>query len=300
MYKITSRWGHANSLSVMWNIGKRCNYDCTYCPSEIHDLTTPHTDIEILKSTVDILSNNDKPVRIMFTGGEPTVHPNFKELLEYIKFKNIAWVSVTSNGTKSAKWYVENEYLWNHFLFSLHFEYNWRRVVDTIIKYKEKSSNFFVNIMAHHEFMNDVKYVVSLFDNLNIKYAIRRIRWVDGDRDVFDDNLYSTEDISWILSKNSTADENCLVNDELLIHANDVIKTHQNKFLGWECYVGIESLMINWDGDVHRATCRVGGSLGNIYNGTYTYPKLPIICSREWCTCAADVYITKINRRLLK
>ena len=30
--------------------------------------------------------------------------------------------------------------------------------------------------------------------------------------------------------------------------------------------------MINWDGDVHRATCRVGGSLGNIYKGTFNKP----------------------------
>ena len=53
--------------------------------------------------------------------------------------------------------------------------------------------------------------------------------------------------------------------------------------------------MINWDGDVHRATCRVGGSLGNIYEGTFQKPKDPIDCTRDWCTCAADINITKVK-----
>jgi MoaA/NifB/PqqE/SkfB family radical SAM enzyme len=64
-------------------------------------------------------------------------------------------------------------------------------------------------------------------------------------------------------------------------------------FKGWQCKAGIESLMINWDGDVHRATCRVGGSLGNIYKDTFERPEVAVICSRDWCTCAADVNITK-------
>ncbi len=53
--------------------------------------------------------------------------------------------------------------------------------------------------------------------------------------------------------------------------------------------------MINWDGEVHRATCRVGGSLGNIYTGTFAIPTEPIICDRNFCTCAADIPLTKIN-----
>jgi len=52
--------------------------------------------------------------------------------------------------------------------------------------------------------------------------------------------------------------------------------------------------MINWDGDVHRATCRVGGSLGNIYDGSFEPPEEAVICTRKWCTCAADIPLTKV------
>ncbi len=59
---------------------------------------------------------------------------------------------------------------------------------------------------------------------------------------------------------------------------------------------GLESLMINWDGDVHRATCRVGGTLGNIYTNSFVIPTGPVICDRNYCTCAADIPLTKLNQ----
>ena len=85
MYKVANRWDHASAIKVEWNLGKRCNYDCSYCPSEIHDNTSPHTNIEILKETVDKLASLGKSIRLSFTGGEPTVNPAFIPFANYIK-----------------------------------------------------------------------------------------------------------------------------------------------------------------------------------------------------------------------
>jgi len=85
------------------------------------------------------------------------------------------------------------------------------------------------------------------------------------------------------------------LSSEKYIHANDIIKHNQNQFEGWSCSAGIESLMINWDGDVHRATCRVGGSLGNIYQNTFEVPTEWVTCTRKWCTCAADIPLSKVS-----
>jgi MoaA/NifB/PqqE/SkfB family radical SAM enzyme len=147
--------------------------------------------------------------------------------------------------------------------------------------------------MAHHDYMDAVRRVVDSFDARDIKYAVRRIRWTEGDHNVFDDMRYEGKDLEWLLSKDATVDPNCVIDDEELIHANDVIKTKRNCFKGWNCSAGLESLMINWDGEVHRATCRVGGSLGNIYKGTFVPPEETVSCTRDWCTCAADIPLTK-------
>ena len=296
MYKVTSAWPHQDQLKVEWNLGKRCNYDCTYCPSSIHDNYSSHTDIGILEATVDKLCEIGKPLRISLTGGEPCVHPDIEDLLEYFKRKDIFWVNLTTNGTRGYRWYLQNEMFFNHLVFSLHFEQDWTRVFDTILKFYDSTERvFFVNIMAHHNYMHNVKVVVKKFDEIGIKYAIRRIRWSEGDHNVFDDLKYNGNDLQWILDHDATATPNCRIDNDVIIHANDVIKKKQNQFKGWSCNAGLESLMINWDGEVHRATCRVGGSLGNVYQGTFITPAEPVTCTRDWCTCAADIPLTKIS-----
>lgn len=295
MYKITSVWPHQDQLKVEWNIGKRCNLDCGYCPASIHDNYSPHTPIDILERTVDKLCEIGKPLRISLTGGEPAVHPDFEDFLEYLKRKNVFWVNLTTNGTRTARWYLENEMFYNHLVFSLHFDnIGWSRVLQTINQFYDNTDrDFFVNVMAHHEHMDVVRRVVKGFKEKGIKFAIRRIRWTEGDHNVFDDMRYDGKDLEWILSEDATVKPNCRIDDNEVIHANDVIKLHKNIFKDWSCNAGLESLMINWDGDVHRATCRVGGSLGNIYTGTFTIPTDSIICTRDTCTCAADIPLTK-------
>jgi hypothetical protein len=297
MHSITSRWPHQDSIKVEWNLGKRCNYDCSYCPAEIHDNSSPHTDIEILKSAVDRLAAIGKPIRLSFTGGEPTVHPKIEELFRYCRDR-VEWISVTTNGTRLPDWYHSQPV--DHYVFSLHFENEWERVMLNIMRFSNLkrvdgagTQPFTVHVMAHQEKMHDVRSAVLHLDASNIDHAIRRVRWTQGDHDLFDDMRYDQKDLDWILSKNATAQPNCLVDDREYKHANDIIKHHQNQFNGWRCNIGLESLMINWDGEVHRATCRVGGSLGNIYTGSFYVPSSSIVCTRNYCTCAADIPITK-------
>jgi MoaA/NifB/PqqE/SkfB family radical SAM enzyme len=296
MFKITSAWPHQDQIKVEWNLGKRCNYDCSYCPSSIHDSYSPHTPIDVLERAVDRLCELEKPLRISLTGGEPAVHPDIEDLFDYFKRKDIFWVNLTTNGTRSAQWYLENEMFYNHLVFSLHFEQDWKRVLHTINQFYDSTEiDFFVNIMAIHTHMDSVRKVVKEFQEKGIRYAVRRIRWTEGDHNIFDDMKYDGKDLEWLIAHDATAKPNVRIDDSQIIHANDVIKNHQNQFKGWQCNAGLESLMINWDGDVHRATCRVGGSLGNIYEGTFIIPTEPVICTRDFCTCAADIPLTKIK-----
>ena len=295
MFKVTSRWPHQSSIKIEWNLGKRCNYDCSYCPAAIHDNTSPHTDIEILKKTIDKLSTLGKPVRLSFTGGEPCVHPKFQELMMYARHKNIAWISVTTNGTRPYEFYRILPV--NQYVFSIHLEYDWMRVVNTLTKLADMTNMKLIGqIMAHHDHITSAKIVKGMLDQQTIPNTVRRIRWTEGDHDLFDDMRYHPDDLNWIKEQDATITGNCVIDDEKIIHANDVIKLHLNQYKGWTCNAGLESLMINWDGEVHRATCRVGGSLGNIYNNTFILPTDPVTCDRNFCTCAADIPLTKFSQ----
>lgn len=299
MYKVESRWGHQNSIHVEWNIGKRCNLDCAYCPAEIHDNFSPHTNLDTMVNTIYELEKIGKPIRLSLTGGEPTVHPKIEKIIECAKAR-LQWISVTTNGLRLSEWYVKQPV--DQWVFSLHFDNEHsRRAAENIVYYSQlldmhsKDTKFQVNLMCHHEHMDKVRQAAQLLEGHNIPYVCRRIRWTDAeDRDYFDDMRYKEKDLAWILDKKSTVKANCVVNDKDLIHANDVIKHKLNAFEGWTCNAGLESLMINWDGEVHRATCRVGDSLGNIYDGTFESPVAPVICTRKWCTCVADIPLTKV------
>ena len=297
MLKVTSRYPHQNTIKIEWNLGKRCNYDCSYCPSEIHDSTSPHTDIAILKATVDKLLTLGKPIRLSFTGGEPCVHPKFDELVKYCKHVGISWVSVTTNGTRPYEFYAGLPV--DQYVFSIHLEYDWKRVFNTIESvHKIAGIKVIAQIMAHHDHMPAVTQLRAKCLLGHIPNTVRRIRWTQGDHDLFDDMRYNLTDLKFLKEMESTVEANTVVwldnkHAQLLYHANDMIKNHQNKFNGWTCNAGIESLMINWDGNVHRATCRVGGSLGNIYEGNFIAPSEPVRCDRNFCTCAADIPLTK-------
>jgi MoaA/NifB/PqqE/SkfB family radical SAM enzyme len=295
MLSITSRWPHQNSIKIEWNLGKRCNYDCSYCPASIHDNTSSHTDIEILKATVDKLMTLGKPIRLSFTGGEPCVHPKFDELVRYCKHVGISWISVTTNGTRPYEFYASLPV--DQYVFSIHFEYDVEKILDTILKVVDRTKiKVVAQIMAHHSHMLNVRTVRTMLMNQQVPNTVRRIRWTQGDHDLFDDMRYHPDDLNWIKEQDATVQGNCVIDSEQIIHANDVIKLHLNKFKGWTCTAGLESLMINWDGEVHRATCRVGGSLGNIYESTFVVPSDPVICTRDWCTCAADIPLSKANK----
>lgn len=292
MRSLTSIYDHQNSIKVEWNLGKRCNLDCGYCPAEIHDNHSSHTPIQTLLDTVDALCELERPLRISLTGGEPCVHPDIEDLIDHLN-QRVDWINVTTNGTRPGKWYCERPV--NHYVFSLHFDNDhWRRSLENIVMAAKWSGIAMqVNLMAHHEYMRYVKEAYAVLDYENIPCVVRRIRWTNGDHDVFDDLKYEALDLEWILKTDASVKPNCIDDSGNTYHANDIIKKHLNQFSGWSCSAGLESLMINWDGEVHRATCRVGGSLGNIYAGTFEAPAERITCTRNWCTCAADIPLSK-------
>jgi MoaA/NifB/PqqE/SkfB family radical SAM enzyme len=299
MHKITSAWPHQDQIKIEWNLGKRCNYDCSYCPSSIHDNSSTHTDVEILKATVDKLMAFGKPIRISFTGGEPCVHPKFLELVKYCKHVGVSWISVTTNGTLPYEFYSTLEA--DQIVFSIHLEFDWKRVFNTVESVNMLSNKKVIaQIMAHHDYMGAVLQLRAKCLLAHIPNTVRRIRWTEGDHDLFDDMRYNANDLNWLKEQEATVEGNCVIDATQIMHANDVIKLHLNKYKGWTCNAGIESLMINWDGDVHRATCRVGGSLGNIYEGDFVAPSEPVTCDRNFCTCAADIPLTKENKNETK
>lgn len=74
----------------------RCNSNCRYCYLSANNNEYDELNFQILKIFLKNFSiNNGK--KVMFTGGEATLYPNFEEVIEYAKKLNL-YTTVFSNG----------------------------------------------------------------------------------------------------------------------------------------------------------------------------------------------------------
>ena len=117
---------------VNWNIGKRCNYACSYCPKDLHDRRSPHTRLPQLQAGLEpVLAvlrerGEDRGLRLEFTGGEPTLNPDFLDFVRWIKATqgDVAQVvGLTTNGSRTVRYYGDLLAFVDYITFSAHFEF---------------------------------------------------------------------------------------------------------------------------------------------------------------------------------
>lgn len=156
-------------FSLTWMLGSRCNYDCMYCPTELHDSTSKPHDLETMQKVwmniFDKTKHKNLPFKICFTGGEVTTNRNFLPLVQWLKenFPSIACVMLTTNGSASKDYYLKLANYVEAISFSIHSEYidekkffDTVQAVDKIMVRPKKSLH--VNIMD--EFWNQSRITV--------------------------------------------------------------------------------------------------------------------------------------------
>lgn len=87
---------------VVWNMTRRCNLKCVHCYAQSEDISYDNelTDEQCFKM-MDDLAEFGVPV-ILFSGGEPLVHPKLAEYAEYAVKKGMRAV-ISTNGTLITK-----------------------------------------------------------------------------------------------------------------------------------------------------------------------------------------------------
>ncbi len=86
---------------------------------------------------------------------------------------------------------------------------------------------------------------------------------------------------------------NAEVSSKTLWSVEEALASRVNSWENWLCAAGTENLHISADGNLFSATCRVGGYLGNVFEGQMSLPEKWITCTKKWCMCGADMQIRK-------
>ena len=344
---------HATNINptitnVTWFLGRRCNYDCSYCNPSIHNWTSPHIKLSTVTNFINQLStwvsSQTKTFRVTLTGGEPFVHPDILEILKIIRTSDVCGdqlVAVT-NGSMPLELYNQALHYISNLTISLHLERSESEIDKILSNVLALNTNFpkhWINVQVmclpgKFEYLE--KTVLPFLDKHHIKYTLRRIRpwlneeveewqqipktqilktqydakWIslqnENEKKFLDNNLekiyqentyYSDKELQWLEENIPTTNwQNIGLwnedSDYFETNSDIMANNNRNKFFGWKCWVGIDSLNINDDGMVYKSVCRADGPLGNI-EGEIKWPTVPVICNKQWCSSNSDQTIRK-------
>lgn len=103
-------------FTVSWLLGRYCNYRCSYCWPYARSDTKDHRPTELCLLTIDEIKRqarerNFNSFHFSLSGGEPTFHPGYIDILNYLKDDvdntNYTSVHMTSNISRPLKWFEE-------------------------------------------------------------------------------------------------------------------------------------------------------------------------------------------------
>jgi len=180
-------------FSITWMLGSRCNYDCMYCPDELHDMTSRPHDLETMKQVWQNIYNKSQykklPYKISFTGGEVTANKNFLPLVQWLRetFDDIKMILLTTNGSASKNYYLKIANYVESISFSTHSEFMDEQeffikveAVDHVMIRPEKSLH--VNIMDEYWNQDRIELYKQWLTQRNISHSVNVIDYTVGTR----------------------------------------------------------------------------------------------------------------------
>jgi len=254
-----------------WDVTKRCNFDCEYCFGKITDASIKIHSIKTEK-LISTLDKTDKTFRVSFTGGEPTLIPNFVEACQAITKKH--YISFNSNLiSKNIKQFVKeispDRVL--HIHASFHFdellEKNLLKLfLDNYIFLKGNGFNIYSEAVAYPNYKNQLEVVTKFAEEnlINLTFA----PFYGDYKGLTYPESYSPEEL------------------ELFGIGQNEISCFTQK--GELCNAGNNVAVVFSNGNVYPCH-QIKTKIGNIYEGIEFRDKL-VKCPSRKCGCPLNKY----------
>jgi 7,8-dihydro-6-hydroxymethylpterin dimethyltransferase len=93
-----------HSCLAIIEINQACNLACPVCFASATDVHGSHRSVEEIERMLDILvASEGEPDLVQLSGGEPTIHPQFFDILDAVKKRPIRHVMINTNGVRIAQ-----------------------------------------------------------------------------------------------------------------------------------------------------------------------------------------------------
>jgi len=171
-------------------LGAFCNYDCMYCPSELHDAQSKNHDLADLKLSWDKIYRKTQhlsmPYKLSFTGGEVTANKSFLPFVKWLRNHknqfNIQMILVTTNGSASTRYYMDLANFVESISFSTHSEFiDEKKFFETCVVINSKmirpEKSFHVNIMNETWNQDRIELYKKFLSDHDISHSVNEIDW---------------------------------------------------------------------------------------------------------------------------
>lgn len=271
-----------------WYLVDFCNYKCSYCNAidKNVDKYSKETSPAKYKLVLQRLRMLNIPFEVDLYGGEPTLHPNFLEILEELsKNDNCKLIEIKTNLSKPLHFLKQ---VFKHpkikLAASYHAEYASEEFIKKCIALKDQNFYCHMNISDKKEHWPDILKLLEIFDKEHVKYDLNVLLSTPEYKVQYSKEFYNTfsSKINNISDKKTYRfkyEDGSIKN----ITSFDAYSTNIVKFNGYKC----QALLYDIDSD---------GSIVNSCNGK----PLPFIvkdsifnayinCPKQ--TCHADIML---------
>ena len=304
-----SNLNHSEWFVVNWCLGNTCNYECSYCPSALHDGSKGWPDPNVIKNFILKVKSihPNKKFYFEFTGGEVTVYKHFLDICKFCADNNVK-VGLITNGSRTLRYWEENKEFFDHICISFHPEFADEKHFIDVVKTVHTDVRTHVNIMMSPEKFDYCYAVANKIKDLgDLSMALQPLIHDFGDQ-LFDYNDFQkkvfdkqheliTKHIKFTKSYDYYRGAMRMVNSDgesKVSSAHRFISDKTNDWSGWKCYAGVEQLIVDMDGSIYRGWCKEGGMIGHINNPDLSLPMNPVNCTKTMCHCNFDIMSTKI------
>ena len=296
---------------ISYKLTDNCNHQCKYCSQWTlgQEFNTKEQIVEHFRLIREVVLKETNLTKFdtYFTGGEPTLHPDFFEIIEeiYALFEGNIHIHIQSNTTKNLNWYkkLKSYNFGSDIVFSTSFQLDQIRNVEGWIEnveylYKEKQLES-ISFMLEEKRITLINSYYKRFKTMGFPIKIIFVSAVDYDgipgyKQLIKDAETDTSDeggnqIEYKVSFNDGTTEECSDLDLRL-------KGYNNFFL-MKCEAGYRSIMIDTNGELsycfaHYFNVR-GKNLLNINKGKEDLLKIikPQVCL--WKECRCELWLRK-------
>jgi MoaA/NifB/PqqE/SkfB family radical SAM enzyme len=295
-------------LYVHWDVSTQCNFKCTYCYA-MKDYGDQWGKIDNWwkqKLVINNIARAKLPVFLGLLGGEPTIHPEYEELIELchnaISSKPDGRLYVTTNGSQSNEFFIKHKfYEQMYFLFSFHPEYRgkygnkFEKFIDNIKVAVNSGFKCKVNVMLHtnEKFWSDTHYVVDELEKIPGLEIHPHFLYADGDvhkLESYGDEFY--EQFSRFKSYPGYFTFEDSSGKRLVLNDYNIFQHEQTSFKGWDCWNN--NYEISYDGVIHRVCFDEGvNALKDIFYFKNIEKVCPVKCPHTSCNCDGLLKIYK-------